>query len=115
MGLAPTNDAAQPSAKEYGRETSEKPTTMPIAPKAVSRTPPTEQAPTIEDQQMKKVEAAFMELQCNRRKGHIEPLETLLERHALSLETWEDAMNALQSTPKRWSKLHDDAAKECTP
>ena len=69
--------------------------------------------PTVDDDQMQRIVAAFNELQCNRRKGKVEGLETFLERHKLSLDTWERAMESLQAQPERWTKLHDDADAAC--
>ena len=64
---------------------------------------------------MNKVEIAFAELQCKRRKGEVEPLEDLLIRHDLTLDTWESAMSELQAKPEAWTKLHDKAAAQCAP
>jgi hypothetical protein len=115
MGLAPRKSAATPTPAKQDPAAAKTSDSMPIPPKKVSRTPPAEKAPALDTKEMAKVETAFIELQCNRRKGKIEDLETLLERHSLSLDTWEEAMNELQATPERWSTLHDNAAKQCSP
>ena len=115
MGLASANDETERPAEQPKTTASITNPAPARTPKAVSKSPPEQQAPTLDESQMANVKTAFNELQCNRRKGNIEPLETLLQRHNLSLDTWEQAMNELQATPERWATLHDEAAKSCAP